>query len=153
MNIIYSRVRPLMRMKVPRLTNILYLACIELTELMRETASNTSIQTPMVMINLRPPTFSDPHLPTTHTEPPPSPSHTLSVTLSLSLSHSPQRLMQSVTNPECFPPIQTQREHKCCAERGVGGVYMWRWRWGGGGGAEEEGGLDVSWMCQSSPCP
>ncbi len=98
---------------------------------MRETASNTAIQSSIVMINLRPPTFSDPHLPTAHTEPPPcssSLSRASSLTLSLypcnSLSRSPQRLMQSVTNPECFPPIQTQREQECCAERGGGGGWF-----------------------------
>lgn len=61
----------------------------ELTDLMRETDSN--MPTERSMINLQPPASSDPHLPTTHAEPPPypsSPSLALSVSLSFS-SRSP----------------------------------------------------------------
>lgn len=75
---------------------------------------------------------------------PTSPPHTASLLpapppLSLYPCHSPlappRRLMQSVTNPECFfPPIQTQRQHECCCwERSSGG------RFGRGGVTAEEG--------------
>lgn len=60
---------------------------------------------------------SPPHTPSLLPAPP------LPLAVCLYPCHSPlappQRLMQSVTNPECFfPPIQTQRQCECCCWEG-----------------------------------
>lgn len=116
---------------------------------MREKDSNTSIELSIVMINLRPPTFSDLHPTTAHAKPPPlllpSPSHSLCIPVTLPSRSPPPRLMQSVTNPECFPPIQTQRERECCC-------CARTWRRVGGRGAGWFGGvLDVPILAPPPP--
>lgn len=106
----------------------------ELTDPMREPDSN--MPTERSMINLQPPTSSDPHLPAAHAEPPPcssSPPHTLSVSLSLS-SRSPSTSDAIRYQPGVLFPFRHKGSTNAVA-RGVGGRFGRGWGgWRRGGG-------------------
>lgn len=110
---------------------------------MREKDSNTSIELSIVMINLRPPTFSDLHPTTAHAKPPPlllpSPSHSLCIPVTLPSRSPPLVWCNPLPTQSAFLPFRHKESASVVAARGLGGGWV----------AEEQGGLEVSWMCQS----